>query len=118
MLETTSFSLSASRAVAASYFANEVTVSTGWNAAVQQRLLGKLQLSVGVGQQKVSYVSVTNSVSADRSDRYDTFNVSLGTSFLSRGRISTFYNISRNSSNAAGYGFSSHQIGLELSYRF
>jgi hypothetical protein len=118
MLETTSFSFSASRAVAASYFANNVTVSTGWNAAMQQRLLGELHLSVGVGQQKVSYVSVRNSVAAGRSDRYDTFNVSLGTSFLSRGSVSTFYSISRNSSNATGYGFSSHQIGLQISYRF
>jgi hypothetical protein len=118
MLETTSFSFGASRAVAASYFANEVTVSTGWNAAVQQRLLGEFHLSVGVGQQKVSYVSVSNRLAAGRSDRYDSFNVGLSTTFLRRGGVSTFYRISRNSTNAAGYGFSSHQIGVELSYRF
>jgi hypothetical protein len=118
LIETTSFSFSASRAVAVSYFANDVTVSTGWNAAVQQRLLGKLQLSVGVGQQKASDVSVINSLSAGRSTRYDSFNVSLSTIFLRRGSVSTFYQISRNSSNVRVYEFSSHQIGLQIGYRF
>lgn len=118
LLETTSFSFSASRSVAVSYFADEVTVSTGWNAAVQQRLLGKLQLSVGTGQQKASYVSVINSLSAGRSNRYDSFNVSLSTTFLRRGNVSTFYLISRNSASVGTYGFSSHQIGLQVGYRF
>ena len=117
-VETTSFSFSASRAVAVSYFANDVTVSRGWNATVQQRLLGKLQLSVGAGQQRVSYVSVVNSLSAGRSTRYDSFNVSLSTIFLRRGSVSIFYQISRNSSNVAAYGLSSHQVGLQIGYRF
>jgi hypothetical protein len=118
LTETTSFSFSASRAVAVSYFANDVTVSTGWNAAVQQRLLGKLQLSVGAGQQRVSYVPVINSLSPGRSDRYDSFNVSLSTTFLRRGSVSIFYQISRNSSNVVVYGLSSHQVGLQVGYRF
>ena len=118
LLETTSFSFNASRAVAVSYFADEVTVSTGWNAAVQQRLLGELQLGVGAGQQKASYVSVINNLSAGRSNRYDSFNVSLSTTFLRRGSVSAFYLISRNSSNVGAYGFTSHQIGLQVGYRF
>jgi len=118
LTETTSFNLSASRAVAVSYFANDVTVSTGWNAAVQQRLLGKLQLSVGAGQQKDSDVSVINTLSAGRNSRYDSLNVSLSTIFLRRGNVSVFYQISRNSSNIRAYGFSSHQIGLQVGYRF
>jgi DUF2075 family protein len=115
---TTSFSLSASREVAVSYFANDITVSTAWHAAVQQRLLGKLQLGVGAGQQKTSYVSVINSLPAGRNTRYDSFDVSLGTTVLRRGNASVFYQISRNSSNIGAYRFSSHQIGLQFGYRF
>jgi hypothetical protein len=115
---TTSFGFSGSRAVAVSYFANDVTVSTGWNATVRQRLLGKLQLSVGAGQQKDSYVSVINSLSAGRNTRYDSLNVNLSTIFLRRGSVSIFYQISRNSSNIRAYGFSSHQIGLQVGYRY
>ena len=118
LIETTSLSFSASRVVAVSYFPNDVTVSTGWSAAVQQRLLGKLQLSLGAGQQTINYVSVINSFSAGHSNRYDSFNVSLSTTFLRRGSLSTFYQISRNSSNVGAYGFSSHQIGLQIGYRF
>ncbi len=117
-VEATTLTIQGSRAVTPSYLARQVTVNTGWNASVDQRLLGEFHLSAGYAHQKASYVITTAGLPAGRDDRYDSVNLRLSTTLLRRGTIAALYQISRNSSNTPGYGFSSHQIGLELGYRF
>lgn len=116
--EATHLSLGVSRSVSASYFSNEVIRSTGWNAGFDQRLLGVLHLSAGYGHQEASYLSPVAGVATSRRDRYDSFNVRLGTAFLKRGSAGVLYQFSRNGSNSSGYGFNSHQIGFDISYQF
>jgi hypothetical protein len=117
-VETTRLILGATRDVSASYFENQVIKSTGWNAGLEQRLLQEFYLSVGFAQRKARYVATTNGFTAGRDDQNDSFDVRLRTTFLRRGSIAVLYQINHNSSNFSGYGFSSHQIGLEIGYRF
>jgi hypothetical protein len=44
--------------------------------------------------------------------------VRLSTTILRKGSIAVLYQNSHDTSNVGGYGFSSQQIGFELSYRF
>jgi len=117
-IDTTTLTVETSRAVATSYFSSEITKSTGWGASLQQRLLEDFFLSVGFTQGKTTYVATESTVIAGRDDENHSFNVRLSTTFLRRGSIAVFYQKSHNSSNAAGYGFSSNQYGLEIGYRF
>jgi hypothetical protein len=117
-VETTTLSLGAHRGVSTSYFSNQVTKNSGWNASLQQRLLGEFFFSAGYGHHKVTYISTTSGFPAGRGDTYDSANFRLSTTFLRHGSIAVLYQIGRNSSNTAGYGFSSHQIGLDVGYRF
>lgn len=116
--ETTTLTLGASRGVSASYFADQVTRNVGWNAGLSQRLLEKLYLSAGFGQQTSTYISTQRGVSVSRDDKGYSFNVRLSTTFLSQGTVAVFYQRSHNDSNDLGYGFASHQTGLEVGYRW
>ena len=117
-VETTAVSIQAVRDVAASYFVDQVTENTRWSVNLQQRLLGEFHLLAGYAHQRAGYVSTRANLPAGRDDKYDSYNLRLSTVFFRRVTAAALYQINRNSSNVAGYGFSSHQIGIEVGYRF
>ncbi len=117
-VEATSLSIQAGRRVTTSYFAGQVTESTYVNASVRQRLLQVLFLTANYAHQKASYVAAAADVIAGRDDSYDSVGLRLSTVVLRRAAIAALYRYSRNSSNLTGYGFSSHQVGFEIGYRF
>jgi hypothetical protein len=117
-VETTTLTFGASRTVSASYFTSQVTRSTGWTASLDQRLLEHLHLAVGIGKQKSSYIATDGTVAAGRDDDINNFNVRLSTTILRKVSIAALYQNSHNSSNLAGYAFSSSQVGLEIGWRF
>jgi hypothetical protein len=116
--EPTSFSLSASHGVSASYFDSEVIESTSLSAGWQQRFLKHFYLTINGGFQISTYKSSTGDTPTDRED--DGFNVggSLSTIFLRRFSASVFYNYHENSSSDGSFGFSSTQAGFSIGYRF
>jgi hypothetical protein len=116
--ESTTLSLGATRDVSASYFADQVTKSTGWSASLQQRLLQQFYLSAIFAHGTTTYVATQNDIVAGRDDQNYEFTLRLSTTLLRRGTVAILYQLSHNSSNMAAYGFSSRQIGLELGYRF
>jgi hypothetical protein len=116
--EWTGLGFTAGRQVAVSYFANESTKNTVWRATLSQRLLEHFLLMASVGQNKAAYLSDSTSGSAGRNDEYLSYNLRLTWSFLQRGTLAVLYQWDRNSSTASGFGFSSHQVGLELGYRY
>jgi hypothetical protein len=122
--ETTTISLSASRSVSASsYFVNQVTETTGFNAGINQRLFRKLNLGLSGGYVNTGYKSSISifgtSVSlASRDDNYSFFSASLSTTFLKRGTASLSYSRSQNSSSLGKFGYSSDQIGFQLGYSY
>jgi hypothetical protein len=119
--EQTKISLDAERVVAVSTLQNQVTESVGFNGDLNQRLLGRLYLDLSGGYQNIKYVNSGTSVtpnSPNRVDDYYYFNTRLSTSFLKRGTVAVFYQISNDSSSQSGYSFSSHQYGFEIGFAY
>jgi len=108
----------ANRSVAPSYFTSQITRGDGWTAGLDQRLLQEFHLGLSFGQQKTSYLATASDVSAGRDDKVNSLGVRLSTTILRKGSIAVLYQNSHDTSNVGGYGFSSQQIGFELSYRF
>lgn len=116
-VETTTLSLSAGRAVSTSLFTNLVE-STDFTGSVNQRLFKRLDLTLSGGYHIARYVASAATVPAGRQDDYYSFNARLGTGFLKRGTIATFYQFSRNASNNSLFTYSSSQVGIEIGYRY
>ena len=117
-VETTALTFGANRSVAPSYFTSQITRGDGWTAGLDQRLLQEFHLGLSFGQQKTSYLATASDVSAGRDDKVNSLGVRLSTTILRKGSIAVLYQNSHDTSNVGGYGFSSQQIGFELSYRF
>ncbi|MGD0348706.1 MAG: hypothetical protein ABSB84_00085 [Verrucomicrobiota bacterium] len=116
----TKISISADRTVSASYFTNSATESTDFTGELNQRLLGKFYLDLHGGYHTVKYVasaSIASPVSS-REDDYYSFSVQLSCPFAQRGLIAAFYQASSNSSTQPGFGYSSSQVGCQISCRF
>ncbi len=117
-VEATTLSLTASRAVNASYFRSEIVESTGISASLQQRLLKNFYLGLSGGYRTASYKSTEIGTATTRTDDGFNFGTSLSCTFLKRGSFSVFYNYNENSSSAGNFSFASRQIGCELGYRY
>ncbi|MEO7677570.1 MAG: outer membrane beta-barrel protein, partial [Verrucomicrobiota bacterium] len=118
LFEATSLSLSASRSVNSSYFANQITENTSLDFSVSQRLFAKLFFTAGFGIGTTDYIGATAAASTGRKDDYTHYNFGLSMPFLKRGTASVFYSATDNSSGQSGFGYSSTQMGLELGYQF
>jgi hypothetical protein len=116
--ETTTLILNADHVVTTSFFTNQVAESTSVTATLDQRLLERLTLSVGGGYHIVRYVASANGAAGGRQDDHYTLGIRLSTTFLQRGTIAALYHLSNNSSNRAGFGYSSNQFALEIGYRY
>jgi len=127
---------------------NNVTNNQGWTAEIEQRLLGHFNLDAGLSQQKThfsgTHVEFIPNVSQDdvldgdgnvigtitttsftpetvidlRNDSTRTFHLRLATSVMKHGTIALSYARTRNISDAAGFSFTSHQIGCEVGYHW
>ena len=117
-VETTAFTFGASRTVSPSYFTSQIIRGTGWTAGFEQRLLQNFHLSVGFGHQKSTYLSTAGIVTAGRGDDSNSFNARLSTTILRNLSIAALYQRSHNSSNLAGYAYTSSQVGLEVGWRY
>jgi hypothetical protein len=96
---------------------SQITETTEVTAQLSQRLLEQLQLQIGGGYFRGEYTAADPTV-PDRKDDYFRFNARLGWRFLKRGTAAVFYQYSDLNSNFAGYGFSAHQTGFELEFRY
>jgi hypothetical protein len=116
--EQTKISLDAERVVAVSYLQDQIYESVGFNADLNQRLLGRLYLDLNAGYQNIKYVNSGTTPLPTRTDDYYYFNTRLSTSFLKRGTVAVFYQINSNSSSTPGFGFTGHQVGFEIGFAY
>ena len=116
--EWTGLGLSAGRQVGESLFVNQSSKDTSLRASLSQRLLEHYFLTASVAQTNADYLVNTTASSAGRNDKILSYNLRLTWSFLQRGTLSILYQWNRNDSTASAFGFSSHQAGLELGYRY
>ncbi len=117
----TSLYLSASRSIGSSFFQNQVTENTTVTLGLSQRLFKKYFFNLNAGYGLSAYQDSSPGGAAGITGRSDTrtfLSASLNRSFLKRGTASLTYSKSRNSSNTLGYGYTSDQIGLSLSYSY
>jgi hypothetical protein len=118
--EVTKISISADRMVSSSYFTNSATENTDFTGELNQRLLGKFYLDLQGGYHTVKYVASagTASPASGREDDFYTFSAQLSYPFTRRGSVAVFYQASSDSSTQPGYGYSSSQIGCQISYSY
>lgn len=120
--QVTQITLSASRSVSSSdyYLAAQQAEVTSVGLNVNQRLLRRFSLGVGLGYSITDYdvPSGAGLSGANRTDNDVSFNVRLSHPFYKRGTWSLFYQYSDNDSTQQGFGFHSNQVGLEISYGF
>lgn len=115
--EVTKFSINADRTVAPSYFGG-ATENTDFTGELNQRLLGKLYMDLQGGYHTVKYVSSTSAASNNREDDLYSVSVQLSYPFAQRGSVAVFYQASSNSSTQPGFGYSSSQVGCQISYSY
>ncbi len=118
--EYTKLSLNADQTVATSLLTGtgtQITENSSIQANINQRLWEHWYLNMGGGYNTTKYTAATGAATS-RQDDYYSFNVRLSTTFLKRGTIAAFYQISDNSSDQSGFTYSSHQVGLELGFRY
>ncbi len=113
----TTLSLSGNRTVSSSLLQGQVTEGTDISVAVNQRLLGMLYLTLSSGFRNSRFILANSSLSLTRQDDNTSFAARLSYGFAKRGSIAAFYNHNENTSSAGNFGYSSSQVGLELSYR-
>jgi hypothetical protein len=116
----TQISLSASRTVSSSdyYLAAQQSETTTVGVNMDQRLLKKFNLGLGVGYAKTDFNTASGAAGGNRGDETVSFNARLSHPFLKRGNWSLFYQFSDNRSSQPGFGFQSNQTGFEISYRY
>jgi hypothetical protein len=116
--EHTQVFLNAERTVEVSAFQNQVTENAGFDLGLNQRLFGKLTLGIDGGYQNIQYLSVNNTSSSVRTDDYYFVNARLSKGFLTRGKVALIYQFSEDASTSPGFSYTSHQIGLEISFAY
>ena len=146
--DQTLLTFTAQQSVSPSYFTNSVTENKGWTADLQQRLFGRFTLSAGLSAQRSHYfgshtefvpsftytdvldddgnvIGFTTTVNYTpvtvidlRNDSTRSSHIRLSTPFLGRGTVTVLYDQTRNSSDIAGFTFNSHQVGVEVGYRY
>ena len=119
LFEPTSLFASASSSVAPSYYSDSVSEMTGFSAGVNQRILGRLYLSLNGGYTINNYSGTVGSIQGTASDQQTySFGISLSISFLKRAGASIFYNKSFNKSDSPGNNYSPQTVGAQVSYTF
>jgi hypothetical protein len=119
IFEHTALAFGASRTISVPYSPNQALVKNlGWNVSLDQRLLGRLNLTLSAGYEKSNYELSTTTMTGARDDSNHWYDARLSAAVLQRGSVSVFYHTSKNASTVQGYGFSSNQTGLEFSYRY
>jgi hypothetical protein len=115
----TMVSLSGSRSVDVAYFVGQVNENETVSLGLSQRLLQYFNFNATAAKTNTQYIpSGATIITTVRDDTSYMYNFRLSTSFLRRGTIGIIYQRTRNSTNVAGYGFSSNQLGLEASYAY
>jgi hypothetical protein len=119
--EVTQISLSAGRTVGTSdyYIIAQSTETTSVSLNLNQRVLVKYHLNLGVSYTQTDYsMALAGYGGGSRTDDAYSFNASFGRSFLKRGNWAVTYQYLDNTSNTGGYGQRSNQIGFQIGYSY
>jgi hypothetical protein len=118
--KVTEISLTGSRSVSASdyYIIAQSSEATTVSLNLNQRILVKYNLNLGLSYSKTDYTTTLLSLNSARTDDQYSFNASFGRSFLTRGSWAITYQYSDNKSDIAGYSQRSNQIGFQIGFHY
>ena len=114
----TTIALNISRSISASYFSNFNNETEALTLSLNQRLLGRFNLTVSFGERSSNYLDLQDGFVMGRADEYDSFSVDLSTQLVDKISVSAFYRNNENATNTSGFGFSSDQSGFSIGYRY
>jgi hypothetical protein len=114
----TTLGINLSRRISASYFSNFNNETEALTLSLNQRLLGRFNLTVSYGERSSDYLGLLGNFVVGRADEYDSFSVDLSTQLVNKISVSAFYRKNENSTNTSGFGFSSDQSGFSIGYRY
>ena len=118
LFDYTAIGINLSRSISASYFSNFNNETEALTMSLNQRLLGRFNLTVSYGERSSDYLGLLGNFVVGRADEYDSFSVDLSTQLANKINISVFYRKNENSTNTTGFGFSSDQSGFSIGYRY
>jgi hypothetical protein len=116
--DATTFSVGASRTVNATVFKDQLSENMDFHGSVSQRFLKKLYLTANADYNEERYVAANSITPSGRADDYLSLGVRLSGTILKRIKIAAVYQHSEDTSNQAGFSFSSNQYGVEVSCRY
>lgn len=117
-IEFTEISIRSDSSVGASLFTNQTSENESVSINLSQRLLDLLDLSLGYGKNKTTYLSAAQSNNVTRSDDYDYFDARLSIDVRQNTALSIFYRDQKNQSDDALFGYDSSQHGVEARISF
>jgi hypothetical protein len=119
MFQNTSIGLTAQSSTSPSLFDGLVSQNTTYGATLSQRLLGKLNLSLGANYSTVDYLSSTTTA-AGGSQNYTSYNARLSCPLLQRGSFGITYQYSHTQSSATQNlgNYNTTQIGFFVGYTY
>lgn len=119
MFQQTRLSVYANRSTEASIFDGQLSENTGVGVGLQQRLLGRMHLTLGFGYNQVDYQSTeTTNLAKSRGDSSTSYTAGLTVPFLTRCSFATFYQYSQNNSSQKGFSYESSQVAATLSWSY
>ena len=86
----TTIAINLSRGINASYFSNLNTETEALTLSLNQRLLGRFNLTASYGQRSSDYLGLLDDFVVGRTDKYDSFSLNLGTQLVNRISLSAF----------------------------
>jgi hypothetical protein len=116
--DTTTLTTSVNRGTQPSLTSGQIDESLSFSASLQQRLLGHFNMGATFGYGTNDYINIGPNLANVRSDQFETYGLTLGTTVFQRCTLSLQYQNSRNLSNAGGFGFSSYLYGFTIGYRY
>jgi len=130
IFQPTTIIINASRTTTPSFLTNaEVQVSTSFSGSIRQQLSKKLSLEGDASYSTTPYTGIETAMvgfhfgnapalQVVRNDTTTSYRISLAYNIVERASLSIFYSLSDNTSSQSGFGYSSRQIGLSLSYQY
>lgn len=91
---------------------------TGVVAGFRQRINQRWSAAIEGGYEQASYSRVSGLGPSGRKDKILFVRPSIDYTFNERARLSVYYQFSQDQSNRPGFGYDSHQLGVDLGYDF
>jgi hypothetical protein len=130
IFQPTTISLTASRAVTPSLYANQIETITAYSGSIRQQLSKKFSVEANAGYTTIPFTSIEpgplppyflgvpprSTLQEVRNESVTSGRISLSCAVVECATFSVFYALTDNSSGQANFAYWSHQVGLSLSY--